>query len=171
MPKKRRSLVISAVLLLLAGVGVAYWRSGPSLLPRVRIGGVEGVIVPGAFLDQELHPCSRSAPPGSATPAPVRLGDLYALEQQLPEYVAANPPHDGRPIAVELPTYGRRYSGLLRNGRPAIYVGLVTRDLGGGPDIYRTAQWNICDGGAAAFGVEFDIGRRGFTHIAYNGGI
>jgi hypothetical protein len=165
----RRVLVGVGLVVLLGGAAIAYLGRGPALLPLVQIGRIEGVIVPLDALDQELHQCSRSTPEGGAVPRKIQRADLVVLEELLPAYVAANPPKRTQPIAANLSNYGRRYSGLLRNGQPAIYVALVSRDPFARSSIWRTRTWGICDGGSAAFGVEFSSSTRSFTHIAYNG--
>ena len=54
--------------------------------------------------------------------------------------------------------WGRRYIGTIRDGRRHIYG-----DFGPG------GHGPVCDGGAAFFGVEFDVQAKRFTHIAFNG--
>jgi hypothetical protein len=150
------------------GIGIASWRTRPSSnLLTIQVGASRGIILPAQSLDHELHPCSRSVPQGAAIPNPIVPAQLISLEHLLPAYVADNPPQ-GRPaILARLPTYNRRYSGLLREGRPAIYVSLVdsaSYETRG----WRQASWGMCDGGTKAFAVEFDLQDQRFTHIAYD---
>jgi hypothetical protein len=151
------------------GIGIASWRTHPSRnLRTIQIGASRGIILPAQSLDQELHPCSRSLPQGAAIPNPIVPAQLISLEHLLPAYVADHPPQEMPSILMRLPTYNRRYSGLLREGRPAIYVSLVDSALYESRG-WRQANWTLCNGGAKAFGVEFDIQDQRFTYIAYSG--
>ena len=39
----------------------------------------------------------------------------------------------------------------------------------GDPERWRREPVIVCDGGPSFFGVEYDVERGQFTHIAYNG--
>ena len=143
----------------------------PELLPVVSIAGVDGVITPATILQQELHPCSRPAPAGKAIPATVTQKDLEEFERTLPSFVAKNPPSPDPRLAAPLGQYHRRYAGLVRIGHRALYVSFIAPTLPGDPRMWRAKLWDVCDGGAALFGVEFDLDTHAFTHIAYNGAV
>lgn len=141
----------------------------PELLPVVSIASVEGVITPAAILQQELHPCSRRAPPGNAVPASVTRLDLEEFERGVPAFVMHNPPSPDPRLAAPLRQYHRRYTGLLRHGHRTLYVSFIAPTLPGDPMMWRAKLWDVCDGGVALFGVEYDLHTHTFTHIAYNG--
>lgn len=103
-----------------------------------------------------------------ATPATVTHKDLEEFERAVPTFVMQNPPSPDPRLAAPLSLYHRRYAGLLRDGHRALYVSFIAPNIPGDPRMWRAKLWDVCDGGVALFGVEYDLDTHTFTHIAYN---
>ena len=62
----------------------------------------------------------------------------------------------------------RQYVGVVRDGRRFIYGNFFPRGM------YSDNRWReslivICDGGPDFFGIEYDVERKEFSHLAFNG--
>ena len=156
--------------------------SGASALPS------DAAILPDNQAALILRQCSRDSPaPGEASWQP-EAADIAALEAALPaaldasrvreieETLRARPEagtaYPGDPDWAAAPRgWRRQYVGIVRGGRRFIYGNFYPhRSEDDVPD-WRTAPVMICDGGPVFFGVEYDIGSRRFTHLAFNGAI
>lgn len=138
------------------------------LLPEVHVERVTGVIVPPAFVADELYQCSRETPGGEATPAQLTHSDLAEFEAGVAAFVAAHPPDRKYARVDKLESYHRRYVGIYRHGHRRMYVSLVRINVVGPPPEWRTMTFSVCGGGVSAFGLEYDLDSHEFTHIAYN---
>lgn len=64
--------------------------------------------------------------------------------------------------------WARQYVGVVRDGRRFIYGNFFPLD----PTLdnrWREGLIVVCDGGPDYFGVEYDIDRKEFSHLAFNG--
>jgi hypothetical protein len=136
----------------------------------LRLGDIEGVVLTEAEAQELLKPCSRSAPDPADGMWNPTVKDIGPLEQALPSYVTAHPPtSEGIGPVRQLEKYKRQYVGLSRGGRRYIYVSLMLYGSNMDDLDWKSKAVQICDGGATAFGVEYDLQSESFTHIAYNG--
>ena len=117
-----------------------------------------GVIFPAEQAPALARQCSRAAPraEGAWQPLP---SDIAKLEPGLTRVLVE--------AKVQPGAYYRQYGGLTVSGRHIIYVNgarnaIVHAD-------WRTNAISICDGGALAFGVEYDPATGAFSHFAFNG--
>jgi hypothetical protein len=117
-----------------------------------------GVVFPAAQAPQLARQCSRQTPQAQGVwqPAP---SDIARLEPGLVQVLAQ---HQVQPGA-----YYRQYGGLIVGGRRIVYVNGARNAIAHGD--WRTVPISICDGGALAFGVEYDPATGAFTHFAFNG--
>lgn len=126
-----------------------------------------------------LRQCSRETPKGRIGLWRPDWTQIDALEAKLPRALLIAPkdtPIIQRPgespqaLNTTSPTLEferRQYVGLVRDGRRYIYGNFFPKDPG-------TTEWLrepvlVCDGGADFFGVEYDVERGEFTHLAFNG--
>jgi hypothetical protein len=126
--------------------------SAPSLNPNW------GTIFPAAQAPQLARQCSRSAPRAEGAWQPT-AADIVKLEPGLANALTG--------AQVQAGAYYRQYGGLIVGGRHIIYVNgarnaVVHAD-------WRTAAISICDGGALAFGVEYDPATGAFANFTFNG--
>ncbi len=117
-----------------------------------------GVIFPAEQAPTLARQCSRATPraEGAWQPQPA---DIAKLEAGLTRVLVAAKLQPG--------AYYRQYGGLTVGGRHIIYVN-GARNAIVHPD-WRTNAISICDGGALAFGVEYDPATGAFAHFAFNG--
>jgi hypothetical protein len=86
------------------------------------------------------------------------------------------------PNALHADDYFRQYAGFVVGGRPIIYVNGIHRSYiestirAQKEVLFHIAgsDWQhepivVCDGGAAFFGVEYDVDSRTFRNLAFNG--
>lgn len=149
------------LLLLLAACGAA--PAGPAL-------PADAVVLPGAAVAGLLRQCSRATPElGEATWQP-GAADVAALEAALPGALRAEAA--GRDWSRFPGDWRRQYGGIVRGGRRFVYGNFYPREAdhyARDPDRWRHEPVMVCDGGAAFFGVEYDVAARRFTHFGFNG--
>jgi hypothetical protein len=130
-----------------------------------------------------LQQCSRATPgKGEGTFQP-DAADIAAMKAQLPRALAergAYPPNvgmravpePGRPDFAHAPQgWKRQFTGVLRGGKRYIYGNYFPASAfpeGARLDL-ASSPFVVCDGGAAFFGVEWDVDAKKFTHVAFNG--
>jgi len=75
----------------------------------------------------------------------------------------------GRPLPHAVDEYVRQYVGLVRDGKRIVYVNAMylkmrtsVRNLGTGEFL------RLCDGGAEAWGIEYDPEKKSFWGFAAN---
>ncbi|HEX4303024.1 MAG TPA: hypothetical protein VHZ78_09535 [Rhizomicrobium sp.] len=119
-----------------------------------------GTVFPAEQAAQLARQCSRAAPraEGAWLPTPA---DIAKLEPGLTQTLIV--------AKVQPGAYYRQYGGLIVGGRHIIYVNGVRNAVVTGN--WRTAPISICDGGALAFGVEYDPATGRFEHFAFNGAL
>jgi hypothetical protein len=167
MTSKSLELPAAAALVLAAFVAVWLGLPGPGI-PRAP-GPVRPlnpawatVLSPDQAADV-VHQCTRATPSkidGTWTPTPAQI---RALE---------------RALALVLPQadeYYRQYAGVVVHGKRIIYVNGFHRgyleDLkrfGGDTAMWRRQALDICDGGRAFFGVEFDPATGKIRNLEFN---
>ena len=126
----------------------------------------DAVVLAGSKVSRMLHQCSRRTPAlGESTWAP-GADDIVALERRLPQALRAHADKGGPDLSKAPTGWQRQYVGLVRQGHRLIY-GNFFRDEDS--QTWRTEPFIICDGGPVFFGVEYDVGSRAFTDIAFNG--
>lgn len=120
-----------------------------------------GVIVPVDRAPDLLRTCSRpSVAPIEGYWRP-NAGMVRELEAGLADAVAQR--RDLEP----LDGYARQYAGVVSGGRRLIYGSFVLFRYAG--DDWRNNVVQLCDGGNAAFGVDFDIAAKTFGELRING--
>ena len=117
-----------------------------------------GVIFPASQAPLLARQCSRAAPraEGAWQPLPA---DIARLEPGLTQRLLA--------AQVQPAAYYRQYGGLIVRGHRIIYVNGARNAVVHGD--WRSTPISICDGGALAFGVEFDVATGAFAHFTFNG--
>ena len=115
-------------------------------------------IFPAAQAPLLARQCSRGAPRAEGVWQPTPA-DIAKLEPGLAHVLA-----DAK---VQPGAYYRQYGGLIVTGRRIIYVN-GARNVVTQAD-WRTAAISICDGGALAFGVEYDPATGRFANFTFNG--
>jgi hypothetical protein len=143
---------------LFAALSLALLCSTPGSAATTPLNPGWGVIFPAERAPQLARQCSRAAPraEGAWLPAPA---DIARLEPGLNRTLAG--------ANVQPGAYYRQYGGLIVNGHRIIYVNGARNAVVHGD--WRTQPFSICDGGALAFGVEFDTATGAFSHFAFNG--
>ncbi|HEY0107964.1 MAG TPA: hypothetical protein VGB91_17915 [Rhizomicrobium sp.] len=131
---------------------------GPAVAATTAVNPVWGVIFPAEKAPLLARQCSRSTPraEGAWQPTPA---DIARLEPGLTRTLAA--------AQVQPGAYYRQYGGLIVGGRHIIYVNGARNAVVQGD--WRDVAISICDGGALAFGVEYDPASGAFSHFAFNG--
>lgn len=120
-----------------------------------------GVIVPVDRAADLLRTCSRpSVSPIEGYWRP-NAGMVRELETGLDAALAER--NDLEP----LDRYARQYAGVVSGGRRLIYGSFVLFRYAG--DDWRTNVVQLCDGGNAAFGVDFDVAAKSFGELRING--
>jgi hypothetical protein len=132
--------------------------AGTAAAATVGLNPYWGVIFPAAQAPQLARQCSRETPraEGVWQPAP---SDIARLESGLTPLLVQ---HQVQPGA-----YYRQYGGLIVGGRKIIYVNGARNAVVHGD--WRSTPISICDGGALAFGVEYDPATGAFAHFAFDG--
>lgn len=139
-----------------------------------------GTVMPLAVMPDLLQQCSRPSPEkdsveGYWTPGAAQIRELEAgLTPLLRD--SLNRIGGGRTatVAQHLAVYHRQYAGLVMNGRRIIYVnGFVQSpemaEATGDTTRWRELPTQVCDGGEAFFGVEYDPATRRFRNLHFNG--
>jgi hypothetical protein len=117
-----------------------------------------GVIFPAAQAPTLARQCSRAAPRAEGVWLPTPA-DIARLEPGLARVLA-----DAK---VQPGAYYRQYGGLVVGGRHIVYVNGARNAVT--PADWRTSPISICDGGALAFGVEYDPASGAFANFAFDG--
>ena len=117
-----------------------------------------GVVFPAEQAPLLARQCSRSAPRAEGVWLPA-VTDIAKLEAGLGNVLVQ--------AKVQPGAYYRQYGGLVVGGRRIIYVNgarnaIVHAD-------WRSVPISICDGGALAFGVEYDPATGRFANFTFNG--
>lgn len=113
------------------------------------------LILDGPEASQIFDQCSRSVPePGTGFWRP-SAQNVLAFEAALPAELNMRMPGrwTGFPHG-----WSRRYVGIVRDQRRYIYASFSPGEQG-----------DVCDGGPAFFGAEFDVERAAITHLDFNG--
>lgn len=137
-----------------------------SELPVVTNSAAQGIIVPARYGAAVLNQCSRSVPDGKFRLWVPTGNDVKELEQQLPSFVGRHLPVYLDELPQPLDDYKRQYVGLSNDSGKFVYVNLFLADS---RMDWRQRAIVVCDGGAAFFGVLYNVGTHRFVHIAYNG--
>jgi hypothetical protein len=151
------------LVLLLAACGAA--PAGPAL-------PADATIMPAGAVAGLFRQCSRGTPsPGEGTWQPTGA-DIAALEAALPAALRAQREAAGQDWGNLPAGWRRQYGGIVRGGRRFVYGNFYPRhvdDYTRDPDQWRHEPVMVCDGGAAFFGVEYDVAAHRFTHFGFNG--
>jgi hypothetical protein len=112
--------------------------------------------------------CSRTGPENVTDFWMPSLVEIDSLEKALPRFIA-----DKSGLRKPISAYCRQYVGLIVNGRKLIYVNALLASEFENREAdaidWRKEPVTVCDGGADAWGVEFDVSSRRFEHFAVNG--
>ena len=121
-----------------------------------KLGYIE--VLRGAQASKILDQCSRSVPKkGNSTWVP-NIDQIKTMEAALLPILRSRQPDVNWTDFSD--DWGRRYVGIVREGRHYIYGDYSPHGLG-----------PVCDGGPAFFGAEWDVEANKFTHLAFNGAI
>jgi hypothetical protein len=138
-------------------------------LQAISANGSEGVILPRKLVPEVLNQCSRPAPSVKEGVWEPTAKDIKRLEGLLPAYVAAHPPQLAPDLLRTLKQYKRQYAGVIQKGRRIIYVNVFLSYPSYGSDDWRRTAVVVCDGGAAFWGIEFDVASGTFSNLFTNG--
>jgi hypothetical protein len=129
----------------------------------------EGVsILPGSAVGAMLNQCSRQAPAaGEGGWQPV-ASDILQLESRLQAALREQKTWEPVDWSNAPQAWNRQYVGLVREGRRYIYGNFLPRDQQALILDSAADPIIVCDGGAANFGVEYDVEARRFTHFGLN---
>ncbi len=120
-----------------------------------------GVIVPVERAADLLRTCSRP----SVTPIEGYWRPTASMVRELETGLDAAVVDRGDLEALD--GYARQYAGVVSGGRRLIYGSFVLFRYAG--DDWRTNVVQLCDGGNAAFGVDFDVAAKTFGELRVNG--
>lgn len=99
-----------------------------------------------------------------------QAADIARLEAKLPGAfdVAALNAYAYKELQGAPKGWIRQYVGIVRGGKRFIYGNFVPgrSSFSAG---WRGQPVNICDGGPALFGVEYDVEMDAISHLAFNG--
>jgi len=140
----------------------------------------KGTILPASESKAVAHQCSRRSPgpiEGTWQPTAAQIKDLEArlpdvLHRNLKNYQSST--HIGSRYHYSPPSrYYRQYIGFRIGGRKLIYVNALMISDEELPYLndWRTKAEIVCDGGAMAFGVEYDPATKTFQNFAFNGAL
>ena len=133
-----------------------------------RFAGELGILVSEADRPLLLEQCSRPAPEGVEGWWQPNATDIASFESGLRLYLAEHVVEPPLPISLE--QYRGRYAGIMRDGRRLIYASFHVplpgnrEEEGSGAGVVT-----VCDGGRSAFGIEYDIQRRTYQELHFNG--
>ncbi|QNQ09979.1 hypothetical protein [Sphingomonas alpina] len=126
-------------------------------------------ILPGSAVPKILRQCSRSAPKiGEGSWQPQAAG-IRELEAALPGELRKRSSGESSHWQNLLRDWRRQYVGIVRGGRRYIYGSFAQDDSSSIAFDWQREPMQVCDGGVSFFGVEYDVARRRFTHVAFNG--
>lgn len=137
---------------------------------------IPNVVLTGKAAAKALKPCSRDAPAHVTAYWTPTQRDIQSLEAEAPAFLSHK---TGAPRSV-WNHYARQYAGYVQNGRRMIYVNCAARrglawfiqeakKPGNIPIDWQHKAFNICDGGANYFGMEYDVQTHQFGHLSFNG--
>ena len=140
-------------------IAATFWPVNAGAAPTA-INPFWGIIFPAERAPALARQCSRATPRAEGAWLPT-AADILKLEQGLTQTLIAKQVQPG--------AYYRQYGGLIVGGRHIIYVNGVRNAVVRSD--WRTAPISICDGGALAFGVEYDPATGAFANFAFNGAL
>ncbi len=117
-----------------------------------------------------LRQCSRAAPKAGEGGWLPTAKDVAKLETKLPEAlrVAALNAYAYKELQGAPKGWVRQYVGIVRGGKRFVY-GNYAPAGGNFTTGWRGQPINICDGGPALFGAEYDVEMDAISHLAFNG--
>lgn len=125
------------------------------------------VVLPASQAESVTRLCSRIGPEHVAGGWNPSTGDIQKLEATL-DRVSAMRPTGAVSVPIQSPRNSfRQYVGIRVGERNLIYVNAFPRDYV--PSYRRSKLVNVCDGGAAFWGVTFDPATGDFTNLFTNG--
>ena len=139
-------------------IAASLWPGAASAAGISPVNPFWGIIFPAEQAPALARQCSREAPSAQGAWLP-SAADIVKLEAGLNRVLS-----DAK---VQPGAYYRQYGGLIVGGRRIIYVNGARNAVV--PPNWRMGAISICDGGALAFGVEYDPASGAFTHFAFNG--
>ena len=122
-------------------------------------------VLPATSAPALLRQCSRAAPQGAANFWSPTEAQLDELESRLIRHLESPTSEKSTPRDFG---YHRQYIGFTKNGTRYIY-GNFYPGKGEATDSERIQPVVICDGGAAFWGVVYDVDRGEFSDFAFNG--
>ena len=145
---------------------------------HVRLDPNDGAILPADIAKELLKQCSREAPHDVTGMWIPKGRDIRELEARLPAALEAMALQRGNQFA-QLTNFQRQYAGFVIHDRKIVYVNAFPHGTGD-PDPKATLPWRrtfdwhrniiqVCDGGPAFFGVEYDPAKKSFDHFEFNG--
>jgi hypothetical protein len=124
-----------------------------------------------------LNPCSRNGPVGVTGHWMPTISQINKLEEALPTYLTTIGQNK---LAATINQYDFLYLGIMVGQNTIIYIDalrkdpikMVRRELAQDWQPKNKVGWiaGSCDGGDAAWGVEYDPKTSKFKHFAVNGG-
>ena len=150
------ALMLAATL----SIGAASEDKGP--------GGI--AILDASQIKMILHQCSRSVPLAGEASWKPPARDIARLEAALPAALDKARTTWARELTGAPTGWIRQYVGIVRKGHRYIYGNFVPDQGFAEERRWRSEPVVICDGGAAFFGVEYDVNAGTFSHLDFNGG-
>lgn len=140
------------------------------LLPQAAPTSDDFVIFAPGKAEELLRQCSRLTPkPGEGgwTPA---AADVVRLEARLRGafQVAALDAYAQKALEGAPKGWIRQYVGIVRGGKRFIYGNFLPAGDGFAAR-WREQPIDVCDGGPALFGAEYDVEMDAISHLAFNG--
>lgn len=151
-----------------------------------------GVVLRDSAAWHLLRRCSRRDPQGVTGLWPPSPDDVRRMEAALSDYMLEVEPRFRERVAVWDPAYSthpsvrdsltvgsrRQYAGYVAGGRRYIYVSFLPAEVAERRDFlpgvvwgWRTHAEDVCDGGPAFFGMEYDVETRRFANLDFNGAV
>ena len=132
----------------------------------------QSVILTGAALSkQEFQMCSRGSSQdmdGFWTPT---LAQARQLEEDMPQKLSVpdSPPPPNQEW-LKKDDYFRQYIGFTRKGKRFIYVNAFSKRAPNDfASYWKKTPIRVDDGGTGFWGMEYDVEKRTFSHLATNG--
>ena len=170
-------------LLLIPLVGLPALSSGAQ--PTVVVG--RSCVLNGEAAKKLFKQCSRVSPEGVQSYWSPNASELQAMNTGLAAFLQSQK-INGRRSASVFGNYWHQCAGFTRGGKKFIYVNAFSpgskKQL---EDIMRYRErsskekikhwiWTrdpmiVCDGGESYFGVEYEVGTKKFSNLAFNGAI
>ena len=135
--------------------------------PSIQISARSVILVGAAAAKTTFHQCSRGTPQevdGYWTPT---VAQARQLDGDIPKTLPV--PHS-KGGTIKTADYSRQYIGFTRKGQRFVYVNAFsTRSARELKDHWKTIPVDVCDGGSMFWGMEYDVQKRTFSHLATNG--